>query len=132
MDRSGEIATSTGRSVYFQRLGLYALGIAGLTVLALAGLTSGAPKAQAATPPACAGAVMMGGAQLMCSLPNGKKSEVCNYSWALMTMDSQTRVISGTFVLPPGANNMQIYQGSGFANALSMPIVLCQDKRDND
>jgi hypothetical protein len=78
----------------------------------------------------CGGAAMAGGAQLLCShLDPGGTAQLCTYTWALTTMTNATQVVEGSFLLPPGANNVTVYQGSGFANALSNPIVMCQGKR---
>jgi hypothetical protein len=43
-------------------------------------------------------------------------------------MANDTQVVSGTFLLPPGASNVTVYQGIGFAHAQSDPIVMCQGK----
>ncbi len=102
------------------------LGRTALLLLTLALLPTGA---HAASPVSCAGAVMMGGAQLMCThLDPTAPPQFCTFSWALATTANVTQVVDGSFLLPPGASNMQIYQGSGFSTALSQPIVMCQNK----
>ncbi|MFX9012030.1 hypothetical protein ABTN18_20005, partial [Acinetobacter baumannii] len=58
-------------------------------------------------------------------------AQLCTYTWALATMDNVTQVVTGTTLVPPGANNMTVYQGSGFAHAMSEPIVMCQGKRSH-
>jgi hypothetical protein len=79
----------------------------------------------------CAGAALLGGVQLLCSHMDPKApAQVCNYSWALTTPANQTQVVEGSFLLPPHASNVTVYQGGGFARALSEPIVLCQGKRN--
>lgn len=78
----------------------------------------------------CAGAALVGGAQLLCTHLDPKSpAQLCTYSWALATMANQTQVIEGSFLLPPGANNVTVYQGAGFSHAMSNPIVMCQGKR---
>ena len=78
----------------------------------------------------CAGAALVGGAQLLCSHVDPKSpAQLCTYSWALATMTNQTQVVSGTFLMTPGASNVTVYQGVGFAHAMSDPIVMCQGKR---
>jgi hypothetical protein len=79
----------------------------------------------------CAGAALLGGVQLLCSHTDPMApAQVCNYSWALATPTNQTQVVEGSFLLPPRASNVTVYQGGGFARALSEPIVLCQGKRN--
>ena len=78
----------------------------------------------------CGGAVLLGGAQLLCShVDPSAPAQVCTYSWALATPANQTQVVEGAFLIPPGTSNLMAYQGGGFARALSEPIVLCQGKR---
>jgi hypothetical protein len=38
-------------------------------------------------------------------------------------------VVQGSFLIPPDAVNVQVYQGSGFASQLTAPIVLCRGKK---
>lgn len=59
-------------------------------------------------------------------------TQLCNFSWALLTMDNQTKVAEGSFLLPPGASNVQVYQASGFNSQLSQPIILCQQVRSTN
>ena len=78
----------------------------------------------------CGGAVLLGGAQLLCSHADPQEpAQLCTFSWALATPANQTQVVSGSFLLPPRSSNVEVYQGSGFAHAMSGPIVLCQGKR---
>ncbi len=80
----------------------------------------------------CAGAAMAGGAQLVCNhLGPTAPAQLCTYSWALATMDNVTQVVTGTTLVPPGANNMTVYQSAGFAHAMGEPIVMCQGKRSH-
>jgi hypothetical protein len=75
----------------------------------------------------CGGAAMLGGAQLNCSHVEPKAPpQFCTYSWALHTLAGDQKVVDGSFMLPPGASNVQVYQGSGFDSALSNPIVICR------
>lgn len=92
-------------------------------------LTAGGP-AFAKTVVNCGGAALISGAQLLCSHTDPTApAQLCTFSWALATLANQTQVVSGSFLLPPGASNFQVYQGAGFAHAMSDPIVLCQGKR---
>lgn len=98
-------------------------------LLALAAFLATAGPSRAASPVSCAGAVMMGAAQLMCSHVDPQAPpQLCTYSWTLATTANVTQVVDGSFLLQPGVTNMQVYQGSGFNVALSQPIVLCQEK----
>jgi hypothetical protein len=118
-----------GKKAAFLRLvGLFA----GLLVIALVSQATTARPAAAATPAVCAGAAMMGGAQLMCSLPAQAPAQLCTYSWALMTTEGQPKVVNGSFLLPPGVANMQIYQAFGFNSELSPPIVICNQKAETN
>ncbi len=94
-------------------------------------LSVGAVKpALAKTIVSCGGAALLGGAQLLCSHVDPKEPpQLCTFSWALATAANQTQVVQGSFLLPPGASNIEVYQGAGFAHAMSGPIVLCQGKR---
>jgi hypothetical protein len=40
--------------------------------------------------------------------------------------------VQGSFLMPPGAANVQVYQGSGFVSAISEPIVICRGKKSGD
>jgi hypothetical protein len=78
----------------------------------------------------CGGAVLLGGAQLVCShVDPTAPPQTCTYSWAMATPANQTQIVEGSFLIPPGTSNLMVYQGSGFVRALSEPIVLCQGKR---
>jgi hypothetical protein len=78
----------------------------------------------------CAGVAMLGGAQLVCSQADpGAPAQLCTFSWALVTAANATQVVQGSFLLPPQASNLTVYQGGGFSSASSNPIVLCQGKR---
>jgi hypothetical protein len=73
---------------------------------------------------------MMGGAQLMCShVDSEAPPQMCTFSWDLLLMDGTSKVIAGSFLIPPGTTNMQIYQGNGFTNAATGPIVMCRGKK---
>jgi hypothetical protein len=103
-------------------------GVSGLA-LALACLASSHP-AKASQPVACGGAAMMGGAQLMCSHTDpDKPAQFCTFSWDLMRTDDTAEVVEGSFLLPPEAKNVQVYQGSGFNSQITAPIVVCRGKK---
>lgn len=87
-------------------------------------LTTGSVRAE--SPVSCAGIAMLGGAQLLCSQADPQApTQLCTFSWALVTETNATQIVEGSFLLPVGASNVQIYQGSGFNRASSNPIVLC-------
>ena len=93
----------------------------------LAGIAS---AEAAASPVSCGGAAMLGGAQLLCSHVDAKApAQLCTFSWALVTTSNVTRIVDGSFLLPPAAQNVQVYQGSGFSSQASQPIVMCQGRR---
>jgi hypothetical protein len=106
------------------------------TILALPKICAGVVLLVATAVPAfaktivsCGGAALLGGAQLLCSHTDpGEPAQLCTFSWALATSTNQTQVVEGSFLLPPGASNVQVYQGGGFTHAMSEPIVLCQGK----
>ena len=82
---------------------------------------------------ACGGAAMQGGAQLMCSHTDpDKPTQFCTFTWDLMTAENGAQVVQGSFVIPPGAANVQVYQGSGFVSAITQPIVICRGKKSGD
>lgn len=86
--------------------------------------------AQAKSAVSCGGAALLGGAQLLCSHVAPKApAQLCTFSWALATPANQTQVVSGSFLLPPGASNVAVYQSGGFSHAMSPPIVMCQGRR---
>jgi hypothetical protein len=101
-----------------------------LRAVLLASALLNAPGAVAATAFSCGGAAMMGGAQLVCSHVDPKApAQFCTFSWALMSTAAGATVVSGSFLLTPGVANLSVYQGSGFAYALSNRIVLCQQRK---
>jgi hypothetical protein len=104
---------------------------AGATILAsILALTAMASPAAAKSAVSCGGAVLLNGTELLCSHVDPKEPEqFCTYSWALATLTNQTQIVQGSFLLPPGASNIVVYQGGGFIRAMSEPIVLCQGKR---
>ena len=78
----------------------------------------------------CGGAALLGGVQLLCShVEPTAPAQICSYSWALATPMNQTQIVEGSFLISPGTSNLTVYQGGGFARALSEPIVLCQGRR---
>lgn len=79
----------------------------------------------------CAGLAVAGGAELLCSHTDpDAPTQTCSFSWTLMTTGDQQSLVNGSFLLPVGVANSVVYQGSGFAYALSNPIVLCQGRKD--
>jgi hypothetical protein len=100
----------------------------GLALLAL-----GSWPAKAAPVVACGGAAMQGGAQLMCSHTDpDKPAQFCTFSWDLMTAENGSQIVQGSFLIPPGAANVQVYQGAGFVSAVTEPIVICRGKKSDD
>ena len=96
-------------------------------IIMLALLTGYVFPAAAKEAVSCGGAAMLGGAQLNCSHVQPKAPpQFCTYSWALHTPTGDEKIVDGSFLLPPGASNVQVYQGSGFDSALSNPIVICR------
>jgi hypothetical protein len=97
------------------------------TVAAIAGWPGIALAKEAVS---CGGAAMLGGAQLNCShVEPQAPPQFCTYSWALHTPAGDQKIVEGTFMLPPGASNVTVYQGSGFDSALSDPIVICRGSK---
>ncbi len=79
----------------------------------------------------CAGASLAGGAELLCSHTDPEApTQICSFSWTLMTVANQQTVVSGSFMLPIGVSNSIVYTGTGYAYALSNPVVLCQGRKD--
>jgi hypothetical protein len=75
----------------------------------------------------CGGAAILGGAQLNCShVDPGAPPQFCGFSWALHLSTGDQKIVEGGFLLPPGASNVQVYQGSGFDRSMSDPIVICR------
>jgi hypothetical protein len=96
----------------------------------LLAILGAAGPAHANSAVSCGGAALLGGAQLLCShVKPQAPAQLCTFSWALATSTNQTQVVQGSFLLPPGASNVQVYQGGGFTHAMSGPIVMCQGKR---
>ncbi|TPN29602.1 hypothetical protein FKO01_18985 [Mesorhizobium sp. B2-3-3] len=96
-------------------------------VTALVGCPGAAVAKEAVS---CGGAAMLGGAQLNCSHVEPKApQQFCTFSWALHTTSGDQKVVEGTFMLPPGAANVTVYQGGGFDSALSNPIVICRGNK---
>ena len=89
-----------------------------------------APGAALAGPAfSCGGFAQLGGAQLLCShVDPAAPAQVCTYSWTLADTGGSPSVVQGSFVLTPGQRNVTVYQGTGFANALTTPVVLCQGR----
>jgi hypothetical protein len=86
--------------------------------------------ALAKTVVSCGGAALLGGAQLLCShLDPRAPAQLCTFSWALATATNQTQIVEGSFLLPPGAANVEEYEGAGFVRAVSGPIVICHGRR---
>ena len=112
---------SAGRSVRTSRWRLAA---------AFCAAVSGFPTVRAAGASqavSCGGQALPGGALLMCShVAPDRPTQSCTFSWALVTPANAVQVEQGSFLLPPGATNVQIYQGGGFVRASSPPIILCQ------
>lgn len=99
----------------------------GLKITLIATLVGCAFPAAAKDAVSCGGAAMLGGAQLNCSHVQPKAPpQFCTFSWALHTTAGDQKIVEGSFSLPPGASNVQVYQGSGFDSALSNPIVICR------
>ena len=100
-----------------------------LLALGLAALPHTAALAGAAF--SCAGEALAGGAELLCSHTDpGAPTQICSFSWTLMTTANQQSLVNGSFLLARGVANAVVYQGSGFAYALSSPVVLCQGRKD--
>ncbi|MBE7202129.1 MAG: hypothetical protein INR70_30590 [Parafilimonas terrae] len=94
--------------------------VAGAVLAALPAVAHAAPVAS------CGGVAMLGGAYMACTHTDpAAPVQACTFSWTLMTTGGSPQVVGGAFELPPGASNALVYQGSGFSNALSPPIVLC-------
>ena len=75
----------------------------------------------------CAGQALEGAAALYCSsAPAPAPTQLCSYRWTLLQEAGAVTTVQGSFMLPPGAINQQIYQASGFQNALSEPVILCR------
>ncbi len=79
----------------------------------------------------CVGFAQAGGAELLCSHTDpGAPTQICSFSWTLMSTASQRSLVNGSFLLARGMTNVVVYQGSGFAYPLAGPVVLCQGRKD--
>jgi hypothetical protein len=97
-----------------------------IACVALLSLCSGARGAAVS----CGGAAMLGAAQLNCShVERGAPAQFCTFSWALHRTDGGEKIVEGSFLLQPGASNVQVYQAGGFDSALSGPIVMCRGSK---
>ena len=86
--------------------------------------------ASAKTAVNCAGAALLGAAQLLCSHVDPKAAaQLCTFRWELATSANQVQLAQGSFLIPPGASNVQVYSAAGFVRAVSPPIVLCQGRK---
>ncbi len=102
--------------------------LGGLVLAAV--LVSAAGSAAAAPVYSCDGFALAGGAELLCShLDARAPAQVCTFSWTLLSATNGASVVNGSFLLAPGVANAIVYQGYGFASALSPPVVLCQGRR---
>ena len=111
--------------------GFVAPGLVSPSLVAIGLTVLSAAPALARAPFSCAGMAAAGGAELLCSHTDpDAPTQTCSFSWTLMTVGNQQTVVSGSFVLPTGVANSAVYQGSGFAYALSNPIVLCQGHKN--
>lgn len=96
------------------------------TGLALVLCFASGPAAAAAAF-SCAGVAQAGAAELFCSHTDpAAAAQICTYSWTLAPANGGASVVQGSFMLVPGAQNVAVYQGSGFNAALGMPVVMCQ------
>ena len=78
----------------------------------------------------CAGAAFAGGAELLCSHTDpAAPTQMCTFSWTLVTSSGAPSVVQGSFVLTPGLTNFTAYQGTGYTYALATPVVLCQGRK---
>lgn len=103
----------------------FAAGAVGAFAAALSLSAVGPAHAEQAV--TCGGQALPGGALLMCShVAPDRPTQSCTFSWALVTASNAVQVEQGSFLLPPGAKNLQVYQGAGFLRASSPPIVVCQ------
>lgn len=102
----------------------------GLHTAGLLTLIGCATPALAEPAVACGGFALLGGAQISCShVAPSQPTQFCTFSWALVSADNTPKVVEGSFLIVPGATNVSVYQGTGYASALSNPIVLCQGKK---
>ena len=107
----------------------FAPGLASCLALVLA-LLAADGTALAGQAVSCGGAAMLGGAQLMCShVDPDAPTQLCTFSWDLKTTNDASQIVEGSFLLPRGASNVQVYQGSGFNSQIGQPIILCQGRK---
>ena len=104
------------------------LRLRGTAAAALALMLAGPAEARSAV--SCVGVVLAGAAQMLCShvIPTAPP-QFCTFRWELATPANQPQLVQGAVTLPPGATNVEVYQGSGFARAVAPPIVLCQGRK---
>ena len=78
----------------------------------------------------CGGFAQLGGAQLLCSHTDpAAPTQMCTFSWTLVTSSGAPSVVQGSFVLTPGLTNFTAYQGTGYTYALATPVVICQGRK---
>ena len=105
------------------RAGLWMVGVIGLALC-----PGAAAHARRSTAPA---RPWLAGPNCYAATPTPMApAQSCNFSWTLMSSGNQQSVVNGSFVLAPGVQNSIVYQGSGYAYALAMPVVLCQGRSD--
>lgn len=124
----GPVSDMSGHHARFDRgMAIFCVGLALAVIAFMVTLSESAEAAPDFI--SCGGAAMLGGAQLNCShLAPKKPAQLCNFSWSLLLPNNVPQVVSGSFLLPAGANNAMVYQGSGFVGSLTSPVVLCQDQ----
>lgn len=85
----------------------------------------GTARAESAV--SCGGTAMLGAAMLLCNhvVPTAP-AQFCTFKWSLLTSSGSQKMVEGSFTLPPGASNVQVYQAGGFDRALTNPVILCQ------
>ncbi|MEP9379192.1 hypothetical protein ABLE91_20935 [Aquabacter sp. CN5-332] len=107
--------------------------LAGAGLVALLASSATLAQTQQVSAASCAGAAMLGGTQLMCSHTDPTApAEFCTFSWTLQTTAGAPKIVEGSFMVPPGANNLVVYQSGGFSAALANPIILCQGRAERD
>jgi len=99
----------------------------GRVIVIALGTISTTLKPALAAAVSCAGMALSGGAQILCSnIGRAPAAQSCTFQWTLQTVAGAPRVVEGAFQLPAHAQNLSVYQASGFALATSPPIILCQ------
>lgn len=102
----------------------WAKGLVALVAAVVGGTGPGIAQPAAS----CSGAAMFGGTQLVCShVDPAAPAAVCTFSWTLQTTAGALKIVDGSFMVPPGASNLVVYQSGGFSAALANPIILCED-----